>query len=329
MKIGMLFPGYSSQFVGMGKELYDSSRVVQEYFEEASNCLGINFVKLCFASSDAELTKVTNAYPALLLVGLATAQRIVEVYPEMEIASIAGYGIGEYSALSFAKVLTFPDSLYLLSKLSQFYTALREELNAKSVVVHGLTSRKVKQLCEEQSTAESSAHVAVYESKQDTIVSGHAEAVNAFSEAARAAGSYKVKEIDAVPGFHTPLLKGLADHLKMYLTKVDFKDVQIPLVMGVTGKEVYQAKKAQDALIRHIAEPFQWDTVLKQFSSVDMIIIPAPSKSLVAQVREFFPHKMVVGVDTVADLQHLRVYMKHKISDDILDERTLREALVL
>ncbi len=328
MKIGMLFPGYSSQFVGMGKELYDSSRVVQEYFEEASNCLGINFVKLCFASSDAELGKVTNAYPALLLVGLSTAHRILELYPDMTINCVAGYGIGEYGALCLAKGLTFPDGLYLLSKLSQFYTAMREELDAKSVVVNGLASRKLKQICEEQNTPNSCAHIAIYENKLDHIVSGHSTAVDAIVDSASDAGAGKIKEVDAIEGFHTPLLQGLAEHLKMYLTKVDFKDPQIPLIMGINGKETCLAKKAQDAIIRQIAEPFHWDTMLKQFASVDMIIIPAPAKSLVAEVREFFPHKIVVGVDTVADLQSLRAYMKPKIAEDtLIDEGTFNEAL--
>ncbi len=325
MKIGMLFPGYSSQFVGMGKELYDSSRVVQEYFEEASNCLGINFVKLCFASSDAELAKVTHAYPALLLVGVSTAYRILELYPDMTISCVAGYGIGEYSALTLAKVLTFPDGLYLLSKLSQFYTALREELDAKSVIVNGLTARKLKQICEEHNVPGACAHIAIYENKHDHVISGHCDAVNAIADSASDAGADRVKEIDLIEGFHTPLLYGLAEQLKMYLTKVDFKDPQIPLIMGINGKETCLAKKAQDAIIRQIAEPFHWDTVLKQFASVDVIIIPAPSKALVAEVREHFPHKTVIGIDTVADLQNLRAFIKNKTSDDILDEGTFSE----
>ena len=78
MKIALLFPGYGSQFVGMGKELYDEYRIVQEYFEEASHVLNNNFVKLCFASSDVELSKMVNAYTSLFLVGsisLCSAKR--------------------------------------------------------------------------------------------------------------------------------------------------------------------------------------------------------------------------------------------------------------
>src|SRR5437016_3408870 len=100
MKIGMLFPGYGSQFVGMGKELYDNSRIIQEYYEEASNCLNVNFVKLCFASSDAELSKLTSAYPALFLASTATAAFIKEIGINIDL--IAGHGLGEYSALCTA-----------------------------------------------------------------------------------------------------------------------------------------------------------------------------------------------------------------------------------
>ena len=74
MKMGILFPGYGSQFVGMGKELYDASRIMQENFEEASICLNNNFVKLCFASSDAELSKIEHAYPALFLTSFSIAE---------------------------------------------------------------------------------------------------------------------------------------------------------------------------------------------------------------------------------------------------------------
>src|SRR5579872_2129839 len=100
MKIALLFPGYGSQFVGMGKELYDEHRIVQEYFEEASNCLNINFVKLCFASSDAELRKAENAYTALFLVSSAIAALLQQygVTPH----AVAGYNIGQLSAVHVA-----------------------------------------------------------------------------------------------------------------------------------------------------------------------------------------------------------------------------------
>ena len=143
MKIGMIFPGYGSQFVGMCKELYDSSRLVQEYFEEAANCLNSNVVKLCFASSDAELSKMQNAYPAMFLVSSAIAALLRQEGIEPHI--VAGYNTGEYAALFAAKAMTFPDGLYLLSKYAQSYQELLDELKEVDLVrVTGITADELE-----------------------------------------------------------------------------------------------------------------------------------------------------------------------------------------
>lgn len=290
---------------------------LKEYYEEASNCLGTNFVKLCFASSDAELAKISNAYPALYLAGSSTAAMLKDLFPDMQLSCVAGYGIGEYSALSAAQVLSLPDGLYLLSKLSQFYGAMKEELDAKSVVVNGLTAKKLEQLCAEQTEAsEGSAHIAVYETKSEHIVTGTAEVVEAVADSASDAGASKVKKIVVEDGFHSPLLQDLAAQLKIYLTKVDFKEPAIPVITGINGKETSRAQKAMDAIIRQIAEPLHWTTVLKQFAETDMILVPAPSKMLVAELKALYPHKIIMGIDTMADIEELRRYFAAQQLDE-------------
>ena len=131
-----------------------------------------------------------------------------------------------------------------------------------------------------------------YENKNGHVVTGQTDVVDAIAEGASDAGAQKVKEIEAAEGFHTPLLNDLVEQLKIYLTKVDFKDPQMPLIMGVTGKEVCRAKKAQDAIMRQIVEPVNWSVVLKQCEAADILIIPAPSKTLVAEVSAHYPQKV-------------------------------------
>src|SRR3989304_305540 len=104
MKIGLLFSGYGGQDVGMGKDLYDNSRVMQELFEEASNCLGINFVKLCFASSDAELSSLENAYVAIFLIEVSLYALLNESGVSADL--FAGHDIGEFAALFSAGSLS-------------------------------------------------------------------------------------------------------------------------------------------------------------------------------------------------------------------------------
>lgn len=305
MKIGMLFSGYGSQFVGMAKELYDESRIIQEYFEEASNCLGINFVKLCFASSDVELAKIVHAYPALFLVGVSTSLMIKEELG-LNINYVAGHGIGEYGALCFAGGISFPDGLYLIAKLAHYYVQVRYELDLKSGIVKGISTRKLQQICKEQSSKDHCAQIAIYEREKEHIITGHASTVDIIIQRLESEGSYKVKKIDTLEGFHTPILEQLFEQIQIYLNKVDFKDLKIPLITNVNGKFIQDAKKAQDAVMHQIIKPIYWSTVLKQFADVDLIIVPSPSKSLVIELKSYYPNKIIVGIDSKSDIEKLK-----------------------
>lgn len=304
MKVGMLFPGYGSQFVGMGKELYDDSRIMQEYFEEASNCLGMNFVKLCFASSDAELSKIAHAYTSLFLVSVATAAVIQAQGISFDL--VAGHGIGEYSALCSANGLSFPDGLYLLNKLGNFYTQSRENLDVRAVTVQGLSARKLKKICKDSSSChEGEAQIAIYETKTDHVVVGNPEVIADIIEMVKDEGE-KVRKSKLEEGLHSPFVSELFDQLKMYLTKVDFKDVNTQLVTNVDAKLVVNAQDVQSAVMRQIVEPLYWFDVLKQFADMDLILIPAPAKNLVLEVQAYYPDKKVVAIQHPDDVIALK-----------------------
>ncbi len=314
MKVGMLFPGYGTQFVGMGKELYDNHRLVQEYFEEASHCLDINFVKMCFASSDNDLSKIVHAYPALFLVSYATAL-VIKRECGLDVQSVAGYGIGEFSALCFARGINFPDGLYFISKMAQFYTGILKELEIKSILVEKLSGPKLKQICLEQSSEMANAQISVYETKSDHIVTGHIEAVEQVAKKAVLAGAKIRKTCEAVDGLHTPIAQQLFDQLKIYLNKIDFKDLEIPLITNTSAKSIVTAKKAEQAVMQQIVKPVCWSNILKQFVDMDIIIIPAPAKGLVADIKAYYPNKIVVGVDNIADLESFKLVLQELRSE--------------
>ena len=109
----------------MAKEFYNQERLVQEFFEQASNCLDQNFIKLCFASSEKELMETANTQTAVFLVSSAIFTLLKEKYgiiPDI----VAGHSLGEYSALFAAGGINFPDGLYLLKKRALLWRRQRK-----------------------------------------------------------------------------------------------------------------------------------------------------------------------------------------------------------
>lgn len=308
MKIGIVFPGYGSQFVGMGKDFYDESRVVQEYFEEASNCLDINFVKLCFASSDQELSEISNAYAAIFLTEVALYSVLLE--HGIKADQVAGLCIGRYAALFVAGGFSFPDGLYLLKKYAQFYTEALSTLDPKIVRVTGISitifnrmySKFMAQVPDAQLT------LAVQYSKTDFMISGPRAQVELFEQelAQLKIKKLTIKNLDLAHDLHSNLMSGVADRLAEYLLKVDFKELKIPYISGLSGKTLKTSKQIRTELIAQITKPILWHKVQTQFADCDMIIEVGPMAVLTAGLQQLYPNKLILSFTKLADLEIIK-----------------------
>lgn len=304
MKTIFLFPGYGAQFVGMGKELYDEFRIVQEYFEEASNCLGHNFVKLCFAASDVELGRMDQAYPSLFLVSCAIAHLLKDqgVYPDC----VAGFNIGEYAAIYTAKGFTFPDGLYLISKYVTFYQQAFEQRAVSGLQISGLSLKMVKGLCEAVSDATDVVYVAASLQAQVHVVMGHSDAVDRLRKAAREKDAESVQEIGAEFGLHSSLMDDVIAQYKIYMEKVDFKDLEVPLLANVDAQPITVGADVKETVINQVTKPIQWHKILAAVEEYDLVVQVGPGTEMRDMVLALYPDKKVVAVNTKADIQELR-----------------------
>jgi [acyl-carrier-protein] S-malonyltransferase len=311
MKIALLFPGYGDQYVGMGKELYDEYRIVQEYFEEASNCVPINFVKLCFASSDAELSRLLNAYSSLFLTSIAIFFLLKEhgIYPHV----VSGYNNGEIAALCAAGCFSFPDGLYLISKMCNLYEGILKNMDLEIVRLRwklgasGISLEYIQKICNDLSDQENFLDIILYDSSNNCTVAGTAEKIKQLRDILEDQEEMPTIEfLSAEVGLHSSLVNSILDQFKMYLEKVDFNDVIIPVISSLDGELITEGKELKNRFLRYINEPLHFNTVVERFDLYDIILVITPAEELVKKLKKEYPDKTILPIAKKSDIEILK-----------------------
>ncbi|HJZ23709.1 MAG TPA: ACP S-malonyltransferase, partial [Candidatus Babeliales bacterium] len=289
LKIGMIFPGQGSQFVGMAKNLYDQERLIQEYFEIAANCVDQNFVKLCFASSDEELLLTKNAQTATFLVSCSFFSLLKEKYGIMPML-VAGHGFGQYSALYAAGSLNFPDGLYLLKKRSEFMEEYMSRQNGGMLAVSKITELELKKIVtfyDKPEDCVSVVELAHYNSPFDFTLTGTIpELLLIADEIKKQRG--KTKMLKVAGAFHSRMMREPQNLFRLYLEKVDICQSHIELINTVNGEKVSSCEELGTSLVEQFSASVKWWDSFQQFKHCDVIIEIGPSSTLTAFVKDLF-----------------------------------------
>lgn len=320
MKIGMIFPGQGSQVLGMGKELYDRERIIQEYFEEASSCLETNFVRLCFASSDRELRETANAQTSIFLISASLCALLKNKY-DIKPDIVAGHSSGEYAAIFAAGGMSFPDALYLLKKRSMFMEEATRDFPGTMIAVLGISFDALDVICRKFDKPEGIEHVAEivnYNAPEQLVVSGTVAELDGVTREVRSFGG-KVIPLNVAGAFHSRLMKNAENLFAQYMIKVDFKDLVVPLVNNIRARPVTTNEEIKESLVKQMSSHVLWWPSMHHFQDCDIIIEVGPGNKLSKSLKRSWPDKQIYALNTPADLEIILKALGKDVPKDDLD----------
>jgi len=308
-KVGLLFPGQGSQYVGMGKDFFDRFPAARQVFEEANETLGYNIAALCFQGPEEELKLTANTQPAILTASVA-ALRVVQAESELRPAAAAGHSLGEYGALVASGGLRFSDAVRLVHLRGRFMQeAVPVGMGAMAAIL-GMSGAEVEALCQEAAQGEVLAP-ANFNAPGQVAIAGHRSAVNrAVALVSQQAGRKAVLLPVSAP-FHCALLKPAAEWLKEELDKVEVGDLQIPVLSNAEA-DFYPGKdQISELLFRQIDHPVRWEACMGKLieTGVELVLEVGPGKVLTGLMRRIRKEMKTANVEDGPSWEKTRVQL--------------------
>jgi [acyl-carrier-protein] S-malonyltransferase len=287
-KLALLFPGQGSQFVGMGKALYEVSPAARAVFEEADAAVGFFLSRLCFEGPEEELRSTANTQPAILTHSIAALRDLQARFPERVAGAgfAAGHSLGEYSANVAAGSLSFGDAVLLVRQRGLFMQeAVPPGAGAMAAIV-GLDPEQVEAACREAAQGDV-VSPANFNSPEQTVIAGAAAAVARASAACTARGARRAIPLAVSAPFHCALMAPARERLRPLLEKAPFADAPVPVVTNVDARPETRGSALRDALTRQVDAPVRWVESVRALAAagVDRGIEIGPGSVLAGLVR--------------------------------------------
>ncbi|WP_294460335.1 ACP S-malonyltransferase [uncultured Ruminobacter sp.] len=300
---GFVFPGQGSQSVGMLKELSEQYSVIKDTFAEASEVLGYDLFDLVMNGPAEELGKTYKTQPALLTASVAL-YRLWQEKTSLKPAVMAGHSLGEYSALVCAGVIDFKDAVKLVKLRGEFMQAAVPLGVGAMAAVIGLADDVVIKACAEASGSQVCSAVN-FNSPGQVVIAGNKEAVEAASEALKAAGAKRVLPLPVSVPSHCALMKSAADELAKELAKVEFKAPSVPVINNVDVAKVEDAAAIKDALVRQLYSPVRWVETVQSASAagIKTMIEVGPGKVLAGLIKRIDKEVNAISLNDAATLE--------------------------
>ncbi|WP_417265982.1 ACP S-malonyltransferase [Brumimicrobium sp.] len=271
-----VFPGQGAQFIGMGKDLYETSPVAKELFNKANEILGFDITEIMFSGTDEQLKETKVTQPAIFLHSVILAKVLGDDFkPNM----VAGHSLGEFSALVANGVLSFEDGLKLVYQRALAMQEACEAEPSTMAAILGLDDEVVEKICADIDEVVVAAN---YNCPGQLVISGSKKGIEIACEKTTEAGARRALPLPVGGAFHSPLMEPAREKLAKAIEETPFTEGLCPIYQNVTANAVSDINEIKKNLIAQLTAPVRWTQTMQQMiaDGCEEVIEVGPGKVL-------------------------------------------------
>lgn len=284
-RIAYIFPGQASQFVGMGRDLFENHSLARNRFHQANEILGFDISNVMFEGTDEDLRQTNVTQPAVFLHSVIKAELMGTGVAD----AVAGHSLGEFSALVYNRSLTFEDGLNLVRIRAEAMQKACELKPGTMAAIVGLDDPVVERICSEVKGVVMAAN---YNCPGQLVISGEVDAVRLACEKLLSAGARRAIELAVGGAFHSPLMQPASKQLEHALLETPFASPGCPIYQNVDGLPQTDPAIIKDHLIKQLTSPVRWTKTIQKMTEDGLnqyIEVGGTGKVLQAMVKRISP----------------------------------------
>ena len=301
-KVAFVYPGQGTQYIGMGKELYENNNKAKELFDKIFNSLDIDLKNVMFEGPEDLLKRIDYTQPAVVSLSLVLTELLKEKGIEPDY--VAGHSVGEFAAFGGANYLSIEDAVKLVAARGRIMREVAEKVNGSMAAVLGMNAEKIKEILK---SVDGVVEAVNFNEPNQTVIAGSKEAVEKACVVLKEAGAKRAIPLAVSGPFHSSLMKEAGEKLKEEVQKYTFNIGKVKIVANTTAELLESDSEVKDEIYRQSFGPVKWVDTIKKLKSegVTTIYEIGPGKVLAGLIKKIDKEIEVKNIEKLEDLSNI------------------------